>query len=80
MMKVYKDCCGNNLETWQAFERVLGFMADGSLRWHGGRHRRLREVPFNLPSCYHQSPILHAKRLGKEALGSSVAGNPTRIL
>jgi len=53
MMKVYKDCCGNDLETWQAFERVPGFTADGSLRWHGGRHRRLRKVPFSMPSYDH---------------------------
>ena len=55
MMKVYKGCCENDLETWQAFERVLGFTADGSLRWHRGRHRRLRKVPFSMPSYDHQS-------------------------
>ena len=52
MMKVYKYCRGNDLETWQALERVLGFMADDNLRWHGGRHRRLRKVPFTTRALY----------------------------
>ena len=58
MMKVYKDCYGNDLETWQAFERVLGFTADGSFRWHGGRHRRLRKVPFSDQRCQGSNNIL----------------------
>lgn len=49
MIKVYKDCCGNDLETWQAFERV---------RFYG--RRQLKVAPWSA-SAIAKSSVPHAK-------------------